>query len=58
MPVEAGRQLAAAAADPHRLEIVAGGSHTFGAQHPFAGPTPALIEALNATQAWFRRHLA
>jgi fermentation-respiration switch protein FrsA (DUF1100 family) len=38
------------------LEIP-GAGHTFGAQHPFQGPTPHLIEALNATQAWFRRHL-
>jgi dienelactone hydrolase len=35
-----------------------GGNHTFGARHPFAAPTPALIQALNATQRWFRRHLS
>ena len=33
------------------------GSHTFGSGHPFFGPTPQLIEAMNATQLWFRRHL-
>lgn len=39
------------------LERVPGAGHTFGAQHPFAGPTPELIRAMNATQRWFRRHL-
>jgi dipeptidyl aminopeptidase/acylaminoacyl peptidase len=45
------------AAPPRRLLRIAEGSHTLGAQHPFAGPTPQLIEALNATQSWFREHL-
>ncbi len=36
---------------------VPGAGHTFGAVHPFAGPTPHLVQALNATQAWFRRYL-
>jgi dienelactone hydrolase len=60
--------------DAHRLEraarraaekgagatelLVPGGTHTFGARHPFAGPTPQLIQAMNATQRWFRRYLA
>jgi dienelactone hydrolase len=39
------------------LLVVPGGEHTFGARHPFAGPTPQLIQALNATQRWFREHL-
>ncbi len=38
--------------------IIDGGSHTFGAQHPFTGPNPRLIEAMNATQSWLRRHLS
>lgn len=45
------------AAPPRRLLRIAGATHTFGAQHPFAGPTPQLVEALNATQSWFREHL-
>lgn len=57
VPVAEGRALAEAAAEPFELRIIEGGSHTFGAQHPFAGPTPQLIEAMNATQAWFRRHV-
>ncbi len=52
-----GRALAAAAGDVCEFLAIEGGSHTLGAQHPFAGPTPHLIAALNATQAWFRRHL-
>ncbi len=57
VPVDEARQLAAAACDPFELRLIAGGSHTFGATHPFSGPTPQLIQTLNATQAWFRRHL-
>jgi dienelactone hydrolase len=55
-PDEAGA-LAAAAAPPRELLLIPGADHTFGARHPFAGPTPFLIQALNATQTWFRRHL-
>lgn len=57
VPVDEARLLADKAPPPSELLIVEGGSHTFGAQHPFAGPTPQLIEALNGTQRWFRRHL-
>jgi dipeptidyl aminopeptidase/acylaminoacyl peptidase len=39
------------------LLVIPGASHTFGSRHPFAGPTPQLIQALNATQRWFREHL-
>ncbi len=49
--------LKGAAADPSELLVVDGGSHTFGAQHPFAGPTRELISVMNATQTWLRRHL-
>ena len=49
--------LAEAAADPAQLLVVKGASHTFGSRHPFQGPTRELIEAMNATQTWFRRHL-
>ncbi len=57
VPVEAGRQLAGQAGGEHELRVIPGGSHTFGSRHPFAGPTPQLIQALNATQRWFRAHL-
>jgi pimeloyl-ACP methyl ester carboxylesterase len=58
VPLAEARLLAAAAAAPCRLHVVAAGSHTFGTRHPFVGPTPQLIEAMNATQSWLRRHLA
>jgi len=55
---EAGRLHAAAAPAAERLVLPGpGAGHTFGAAHPFAGPTPALIQAMNATQSWLRRHL-
>ncbi len=55
--LEEAHRLAEAADGVHELKVIAAGSHTFGARHPFAGPTPALIETLNATQTWFRRYL-
>jgi pimeloyl-ACP methyl ester carboxylesterase len=58
VPIAEARSLAAAARPPAQLEVVAGGSHTFGAVHPFAGPTVPLIQALNLTQLWLRKHLA
>lgn len=58
VPAAEARELARVAASPKELLLVAGGGHTFGAVHPFAGPTPQLIEAMNATQTWLRRHLA
>jgi len=36
---------------------VTGAGHTFGAVHPFQGPTPALDEALAAITAFFQEHL-
>jgi dienelactone hydrolase len=58
VPVAEADRLAEASSGGHELLRIAGASHTFGARHPFAGPTPQLIQALNATQRWFRRHLA
>lgn len=57
VPVAEARRLAAAAAPPRELLTVPAGTHTFGAQHPFLGPTPQLIQTLNATQTFLRRHL-
>jgi uncharacterized protein len=57
VPPSDGERLYAAAAPPREIERIAGAGHTFGAVHPFAGPTPHLIQAFNATQTWFRRHL-
>ena len=52
-----GEAMAEVASPPFELHRVSEGSHTFGAKHPFQGPTPQLIEAMNATQEWFIRYL-
>lgn len=60
VPVSEARTLASAALNEQpddALLILGGAGHTFGAVHPFAGPTPHLITAMNATQSWLRRHL-
>ena len=60
VPFAEGEALAAAsvvAGSPARFLPVGGGSHTFGARHPFAGPTPPLVEAMNATQRFLLEHL-
>jgi len=57
VPVAEAHRLAERAAGRAELLVVPGASHTFGSRHPFAGPTPQLIQALNATQAWLREHL-
>ncbi|HBL27327.1 MAG TPA: hypothetical protein DD490_10885 [Acidobacteria bacterium] len=57
VPVAEGDLLAARAAPPAELLRIPGADHTFGGRHPFTGPTPQLIQALNATQTWFLRHL-
>ncbi len=40
-----------------RLHLVERAGHTFGAAHPFAGPTPELREAMDRTLEHLRRHL-
>jgi dipeptidyl aminopeptidase/acylaminoacyl peptidase len=57
VPVTEADRLAAASTGVHEVLRIPGASHTFGARHPFVGPTPHLIQAMNATQLWFRRHL-
>ena len=57
VPVVEARKLAEHAAGTGVLLEIPEASHTFGASHPFTGPTPQLIEALNATQGWFREEL-
>ena len=57
VPATEGRRLAERATGEAELLAVPGAGHTFGSRHPFAGPTPHLIQALNATQRWFREHL-
>ena len=57
VPVAEAHRLAEHATGRTELLAVPGASHTFGSRHPFAGPTPQLIQALNASQAWLREHL-
>ena len=57
VPAAEGERLAARATGTSELLLIPEADHTFGSRHPFAGPTPWLIQALNATQRWFRRHL-
>lgn len=39
------------------LRVIHGGTHTFGARHPWNGSTPELDEAMDVSVAWFSRHL-
>jgi pimeloyl-ACP methyl ester carboxylesterase len=41
-----------------RLEWIEGGSHTFGAVHPFEGTTPQLELAIRLSADWFAEHLS
>jgi pimeloyl-ACP methyl ester carboxylesterase len=58
VPPFAGRRLASAAGEFGSLREIAGTGHTFGAAHPFRGPTPALEEAIRVTRDHFDRTLA
>jgi uncharacterized protein len=55
--VDEGQRLAEQAIGEKELLLIPGANHTFGSRHPFAGPTPQLVQALNATQRWYRSHL-
>jgi uncharacterized protein len=60
VPAAEGERLADVsrrAAAPAELLLIPEADHTFGSRHPFAGPSPSLIQALNATQGWFRKYL-
>jgi dienelactone hydrolase len=58
VPVEEARTLYAAAREPRELHIMPGADHGLGGRHPFQGPRPTIVEAMNRTQRWFRRYLA
>jgi dienelactone hydrolase len=58
VPVAEGRLLAAAAPPPTtRFVAIEGAGHTFGAAHPWTGPTPGLDQAVNTTVAFFAEEL-
>ena len=58
VPVAEARELAALATDA-RFEslFLERGGHTFGARHPWAGPTPETEQLFGATVKFFTRHL-
>jgi uncharacterized protein len=58
VPPAAGGRLATAAGQFGSVREIAATGHTFGAAHPFPGPTPALEEALRVTSEHFDRTLA
>ena len=58
VPFAEAEGLVAASGGRARLVPIDGGGHTFGAVHPFAGPTPHLEAAVAATLEHFRGALA
>lgn len=56
-PSEAERLAKVAPAGSSRLMLVRNGTHTFGATHPWAGPTPEFDLAAAATVEWFGKAL-
>ena len=57
VPPSEGRALFDAAGEETELLLVEGTGHTFGAVHPYAGATPELRAAADATVEWFGQHL-
>jgi uncharacterized protein len=57
VPMEEGDRLFEGGRGTREVIFIPEANHTFGARHPFAGPTPHLTTALNETQRWFRRYL-
>lgn len=56
-PSDARALHAAARRGVDTLRLIEGGTHTFGARHPWAGATPELEQAMDATVEWLVRHL-
>lgn len=57
VPVDEGHRLFDAAGDTAELLIIEGGDHGFNGKHPYAGATPELRTATEATLDWFDTHL-
>lgn len=57
VPMADGDRLFEGGRGTREVIFIPAANHTFGARHPFAGPTPHLTTALNETQRWFRRYL-
>lgn len=58
VPVDDARTLYAAAGENAELLVIEGADHVFGARHPYAGATPELRTAAEATLEWFAETLA
>lgn len=56
LPVESER-LREAASESTRYLMVEGGSHTFGAAHPWQGESPQLRQVIDASLGWLSSHL-
>ena len=56
-PSHAERLYRAVTSGDATLQVVRGGSHTLGAQHPWAGSTQQLEQGVDATVDWFSRCL-
>lgn len=57
VPVDEGRELFEAAGENTELLVVEGADHGFNGKHPYAGATPELRVAADATLEWFDTHL-
>jgi dienelactone hydrolase len=58
VPVAEADRLARAAGRPIEVLKIARGGHTFGAVHPFAGPTPELERVFDASVRFLGAHLS
>ncbi|MGE0552779.1 MAG: alpha/beta hydrolase [Gemmatimonadales bacterium] len=58
VPLIEAEALARAAGELAELLTIEGGGHTFGAVHPWAGPTPQLDRVFDATVRFFSANLA
>jgi dienelactone hydrolase len=58
VPVAESRELATKATDPRfESHFIPGAGHTFGARHPWAGPTSETDQLFDATVRFLSRHL-
>jgi len=58
VPMAEGESLARASGGRAQFAAIQGGGHTFGAVHPWRGPTAEFDEAARLTLDWFLRTLA
>ncbi|MEX2582758.1 MAG: alpha/beta fold hydrolase [Gemmatimonadota bacterium] len=58
VPVSDAHTLFSAAGEDAELCLIEAGSHTFGAKHPYDGPTPELRTAVQTTLSWLDGRLS